>query len=530
MKKILIGLLLGLFLGPLSISAQTPDTHVHNCGTSIEDQEVLKRNMMALRERYPNVATSRAVAYIPVWFHMVALSDGTGRGTEANVADMVCEWNRLYEANGLEMQFYIKGFSQINLDALYNSPQSFAGTNRMLTTKKTDAMNVYITKDAGAGRPGETVLAYYSNRGSTGDPEYTNDWIVCSISEVSGPKASTIAHEAGHLFTLPHTFYGWEEVGAFIPTATVPCAPATVNYGGRIVEVEKVARSGPTKNCATAADGFCDTPPDYYVAFTQTVSNCVYTGTAKDPDCVLIDPDEKNIMGYFNCLSTFSAEQKAAIRNNYLNHPKRQYLRAGDITPPLTSALPTIVSPAVGSTTTFFNNFKLDWSDVPGVIGYAVDISRFSSFSSPKSFYSTVSEVNVNPLTAAGFAFSESKTLYWRVRAIVPYKNCDAVASGSFITGTLNDVNEIAGVTQFVVSPNPLSKSQNLTLEMNSETAFDAKIKLVNMTGQVVKTDNRRFAVGYSAQAISVTDLTNGTYILSVESDKGVLNKRIIIQ
>jgi hypothetical protein len=136
----------------------------------------------------------------------------------------------------------------------------------------------------------------------------------------------------------------------------------------------------------------------------------------------------------------------------------------------------------------------------------------------------------VNPLTAPGFAFGENRGIFWRVRAVVPYKNCDAVASGNFTLGTLNAVNEIAGITKFTVSPNPLSKSQNLTLEMNSETAFEAKIKLVNMTGQVVKSEKRAFATGYSAQPISVSDLTNGTYILSIESDKGVLNKRIVIQ
>jgi hypothetical protein len=538
MKKVLILLLVGLFIAPLSMSAQDTRPHL-SCGTSMETQEILKRNMIELRNRYPNVATSRAVAYVPVWFHMVALSDGTGRATQANVAEMLCEWNRIYEVNGVEIQFYIKGFSEINLDALYKSPQSFAGTNRMLTTKKADAMNVYLTLDAGDGsRPTEKVLAYYSNKSSSFDPEYANDWIVCSISEVNAGNAPTIAHEAGHFFSLPHTFYGWESVGEFKPTAAAPCAPASVNYNGRIIEVEKVARTGATKNCTTAADGFCDTPEDYYLGFVPPQNTCIYTGAAKDPDCVQINPDETNIMGYFSCPSTFSIEQKNAMRNNYLNHAGRAYLRNGNITPPLTSALPTLITPTAGSVTSFYNNVQLDWSDVPNAIGYAVDVSRTSSFiSSTKKFYVTSSDLNVNsvnatvvfPLPAPPDPPLTGFTVYWRVRAIVPYKNCE-VATGNFRVGTLNAVNEIAGVTQFTVSPNPLIKGQNLSLEMNSETAFDAKIKLVNMTGQLIKTEKRTFAAGYSAQTISVSDLTNGTYILSVESDKGVLNKRIVIQ
>jgi hypothetical protein len=534
MKKVFLILFLGLCLAPLSISAQEAGFHHHNsCGTSLETQQVLFKNMVELRNRYPNFAAPRAVVYIPVWFHMVAASNGTGRTTEANVAEMVCEWNKFYETNGLDMQFYIKGFSKIDLDALYNGPQSFAGTNRMLTTKKTDAMNVYLVNNCGDGsNPNEIILAYYANRGTNLDAEYTYDWIVCSNSQVNGPSASTIAHEAGHLFSLPHTFYGWEANGGpFNPsTAAGPCAPASLNYNGRVVTVEKVARTGSTKNCDIAADGFCDTAEDYYFGLA-TGSNCVYSGIAKDPDCVAVNPDEPNIMGYFSCPRTFSTEQKTAIKNNYLNHPKRAYLRAGNTTPSLAAATPTLIFPSVGATTYNFNNVQLDWSDVSGAFGYSVDVSRFASFTTAtKNFYVSSSDFNINALNAPSFLLTGIK-YYWRVKAVVPYNNCNNTSiTGNFITGTVNAVNDIAGVTQFSVSPNPLSKTQNLSLQMNSETAFDARIKLFNVTGQMIKSENRRFAAGYSEQSLSVSDLTNGTYILAIESEKGVLNKRIVIQ
>jgi hypothetical protein len=46
----------------------------------------------------------------------------------------------------------------------------------------------------------------------------------------------------------------------------------------------------------------------------------------------------------------------------------------------------------------------------------------------------------------------------------------------------------------------------------------------------MVKSEKRRFAAGYSEQSLSLSEMTNGTYILAVESEKGVLNKRIVIQ
>lgn len=525
MKKVLILILFGCFLTPLPMSAQNAAHNHQQCGTSMETQEVLYNDMVELRKRYPNVTASRAVSYIPVWFHMVAKSDGTGRTTQANVAEMLCAWNKIYEDNGLEMQFYIKGFSEINLDALYNSPQSFSGTSRMLTTKKADAMNVYLTNDAGDGStPGSVTLAYYSSGGT----DYANDWIVCINAQVNAASAGTIAHEAGHMFTLPHTFYGWEATTP--PTAAAPCAPATVAYSGRAIQVEKVARTGTTKNCETAADGFCDTQADYNLGFGWN-GGCTWSGVAKDPDCVALDPDEANLMGYFlNCLKTFSTEQKNAIRNNFLNHPKRAYLRNAS-TPLLTGAAPALLSPAVGVTTNFFNNIQFDWDDVSGAMGYSIEVSRFASFGTgTKSQYVTSSDANFNANNAAGLLVAGAK-YYWRVKAIVPYKNCDNTSlTGNFIAGTVNAVNDIAGVSHFNVSPNPLSKSQNLSLEMNSDNAFEARVKLYNVTGQLMKTENRRFAAGFSVQSISVSDLTNGTYILTVESEKGVLNKRVVIQ
>lgn len=533
MKKTLLLSLFGLFFTPLSILAQNSLPHAHlHCGTSMEDQQVLYDNMVALRQRYPNLAASRAVTYVPVWFHLVAKTDGTGRTTRANVAEMLCGWNKLYENNALDIQFYIKGFSDINFDALYNGPQSFDGTSRMKATKKTDAMNVYLTNNAGDGsNPSEIVLAYYSNRSTTIDAEYANDWIVCINSQVNRTNAYTIAHEAGHFLSLPHTFFGWEGNGAFMPTAASPCAPVSLNYNGRVVLVEKVARTGTSKNCDVAADGFCDTPEDYL--FGLGWNTCSYSGIAKDPNCVSVNPDETNIMSYFlNCMTFFSAEQKTAMRNNMLNHSARAYLRNNSVTPPLTAAIPTLLSPATGATTTFFNNIRLDWQDVAGAIGYAVDVSRFSTFGSAvNSFYVTTSEVNVNKTNATNLGLVAGGTYYWRVRAIVPYKNCDNLSiTGNFKTGTLNPVNDISNVTGFTVSPNPLSKSQYLSIQMTTETAFDAKIKLHNAIGQLIKVENRYFAEGSSVQEMSVNDVPNGTYILSIESAKGVLNKRLVIQ
>ena len=110
-------------------------------------------------------------------------------------------------------------------------------------------------------------------------------------------------------------------------------------------------------------------------------------------------------------------------------------------------------------------------------------------------------------------------------------KTCDNLSTTSnFRTGTLNAVNDISSVTHFSVSPNPLSKAQILSIQMTTETAFEAKIKLFNSIGQCVKTERRIFPTGFSEQTMPVLDLTNGVYILTIESEKGVLSQRLIVQ
>ena len=540
MKKILTLAVALAFFAPLSIQSLEAQQTIPSglqCGTTVEDLQVISRNMLELRDRFPVVVMPRAVSYIPVYFHLVSKTDGTGHVAEAKVLDMLCGWNAIYANNGLEMQFYLKGFTYISSDALYDAPRSFSGYNKMAASKKTDGMNIFLTNNCGDGtNPNEIVLAYYSNRSYTTDPEYANDWIVCNNNQVSSATAGTIAHEAGHLFSLPHTFNGFE-CNAFHPTTASPCAPLSINCNGVNYEVEKADAS----NGNTAGDYFSDTPADYNFGITEGVdwrynsaNPCVYNGIGKDPSCAALNPSAKNLMSYFlDCISLFSAKQKVAIQNNYLNHAKRAYLRNGNITPSLVDlTAATLTTPAVGSTTVNFNNFNLAWNAVSGATGYIVDISKFASFLNSRSFLTTAAAININStLFDATFTLSSGTKYYWRVRAYNTYKTCNVTSTTSnFTTGTANAVAEIQGISQFVVAPNPLSKSAALTLNLTSETAFEANVKLLNVAGQLVFSEKRAFTAGSSAQNIAASGLQNGIYILQIESAKGVLNKKIVVQ
>lgn len=529
MQKTTFYILLLIFFTPLSIKAQqTPQTPI--CGLSAQDARIIYNDMIELRERYPIVAPLRAVAYVPVWFHLVAKTDGTGRVSMLKVLEMLCEWNRLYSTNGVELRFYIKGINNINNSTLYDGVRTFAGESLVKSNKKTDGINVFMVNSANdASQPNATVLGYYLNS-STG-VAYDADWLIIINQQASTLGAVTIAHEIGHFFGLPHTFLGWESC-PFQPTATAPCAPATVScFDGSVYTTENAARTGTSANCSTAGDGFCDTPPDYNLGFGY--AGCSYIGLACDPKGIKIDPDEKNMMGYFvGCESTFSAQQKTAMQNNYLNHAKRAYIRTGNVQPNaavFTLTAPILSAPINAAKTNYFNNFTLSWQGVPNATGYVVEISKSSTFFDSRVFIATTSAININSSMAPGYLVSNT-TYYWHIKPYNSYAACGTIsATQNFKTGLLNGTNEIVGVSSFDVSPNPLSNSTVLNLNLTTETAFEAQIKLFTIAGKLIKTEKHFFEAGFSSQTMPVSDLNSGLYIVSIESEKGMLNKKLIV-
>ncbi len=501
------------------------------CGLTTQDARIIYNEMVELRARYPIVAPMRAVAYVPVWFHLVGKTDGTGRVSMLKVLDMLCEWNRIYSKNGVELQFYIKGINNINNTALYNGPRNYDTDNTIRAQKKADGMNVFLVNNANeASAPNATILGYYLNS-SLGTP-FDADWFVIINAQVSTIGASTIAHESGHFFSLSHTFLGWESC-PFQPTATTPCAPATIScFDGSVYNVENAARTGTTANCSTAGDGLCDTPPDYNLGYGY--SGCSYIGLTCDPKGVKIDPDETNMMGYFvGCESAFSPMQKAAMQNNYLNHAKRSNLRSGNIQPSATAftlAATTLLSPINGAQTPKFNNFPLSWQAVANATGYIVEISKSATFFDSRSFVATTNSLNVNSVMAPGYFTATNITYYWRVKPYNGYAACATIsAAQTFKSGLVNASNDIAAVSSFEVSPTPLSKNTPLQLNLTTETAFDAQIKVFNIAGQLLKTEKMHFDAGFSSKNLSVSNLSNGLYYLTIESYQGILNRKFIV-
>ncbi|MEO1625952.1 MAG: T9SS type A sorting domain-containing protein, partial [Bacteroidota bacterium] len=60
--------------------------------------------------------------------------------------------------------------------------------------------------------------------------------------------------------------------------------------------------------------------------------------------------------------------------------------------------------------------------------------------------------------------------------------------------------------------------------------AFDADIQLFSMDGRLVEQINAlHFHTGDNRRSIDVPSLPAGLYMLSIRSEKGVLNKRLVL-
>ena len=508
---------------PLSILAQN-----NACGTSSEDLQALSQQLLEYKKQNP-LQTRGAIAYVPICFHLVAKTDKSGRVNENRVLDMLAGWNDHYTANNVGLQFYIKYFNYVNDDGIYNSPRLAFPEGKMQAQKKSDAMNVYLVNNADdSGTPGQT-LAYYTR---------ANDWIVCINSQVTKSFSSTLAHEVGHFFTLLHTFHGWE-CDSHHPTPTASCAPTSISCNGTVFNVENVARTGPDANCETAGDFLCDTPADYNYGFTrnQDWTNpsrpCVYNGLGKDPKCVALDPDETNLMGYFiNCGSTFSPMQSALMVKDYSTTARRAYLRGGNVEPYTQNiGVATLQQPADNTSVANFNPISFDWADVAGAIGYVFEISTAqTNFDiGRRVVVNGTSNVTLDA-TNVGTYLNANVKYYWRVRAFGSYKTMtDYTANFSFTSGAVSAVNEIPGIAGFTVSPNPVKGTRQIAIGLTTENAFRANVKIQNLAGQVVLNEIRNFDSGLINQTLDVKTLSQGMYILSIENEKGVLNKKIVI-
>jgi len=487
MTKIYLPFLLSLLT--LQLLAQ-PSTF--ECGTAPGITiDRLKHNIQHISQKKATSETQ----YLPVSMTILSEDNGGGRLSEEDTFDALCTLNANFEYLGI--QFYLSGGIRYISDSDYYLIWGEESKNlRDLLIPNT--LNILVGEILSTGSGCNGVLGFYSY----------DDYVAMDRC-VMNKSSHTLTHELGHFFSLPHTFFGWEDDSY---NSTEP-TPTTTSWG---IEVEYADG----RNCAVAADMICDTPPDY--GFSSNV--CVYNRTAYDPAGEIITPDEKNYMSYFfGCDEFHFSEMQGDVmlsdidNRNFISesHNFGHVTETGTLTAPVNDA---IVSP---------DNVVLTWEPVDNAEQYIVEINRLASFSP----ILTVERVIVDTPTFTATELNPNSSYHWRIKPFSRYSTCVGFSEGqSFKTDNTVDVEYIEGIESFEVYPNPITGGQKVNLILNTQQSFDADISLYDVQGKAILEFEERFNNGSNTVEIDTNDIAKGAYIIAIRSESGVLHQRLLIR
>lgn len=455
--------------------------------------------------------------YIPLTIHIVGTDEGVGYFSINQVLDALCTLNNDFAAANIF--FYIQGAPDyINNTGWFDHETVIQGAEMMAQNDVAGTLNCYFVSNP-AGNCGYN-LPYAS---------------IAINNSCAGPHDHTWSHETGHALSLPHPFLGWEggqtHDGSMPPVFTAP-APSTVTYDYTFFQdtlildtliidtayVELVDQS----NCHIAADGFCDTPPDYIAARWQCNSNGVSTQEQTDPNGALFRSDGSLIMSYSDdaCANRFSDEQIDAMRANALDE-HTDWLGNEEPLDAVTSS-PTLTTPIEGETAQY-NQVFLEWEPVEHATTYIILVSRLSSFNAAltETFISHEPNMVITSLL-------DNKNYYWKVRAYNEYSSCTEFSSYEvFHTENMVGTQNIQWRGKISLNPTLLNKGETLNLKIDNHQLDKATIEIINTIGQSFLKEEMIIQKNNTIRLPAT--LTPGIYFLAVQAGENKAVFRILV-
>ena len=517
MRNLLILCILSLFFITAS-SAQERESG--NCGVGYEEGFEIRAQMFQNRAnidraQIQQLQNQRFTIWIPLVIHLIGNNQGQGFASPSPAVSMICRLNADFADQNI--QFYIKDSIRfVKDDTIFVDAYDSIAIDRMILLKDTMAANVFINGSAGGG-----VAGYFSRRG---------DFVFILNSYANG-SSTTITHEFGHFFTLPHTFFGWEGTNARALYFSTPAPDSILDSHGDKREVEYVARSGGQANCYSSADGFCDTDADYI----SSRWSCPLSGTALDPSGVAIAPNSRLFMSYAldNCMDSFSQEQKVAILTDVVNRNWTGF-PAPSSTTMMSGAFISAISPldaSVQEVNSPMLRFEWDTVGASAASAWVIEIERMLFGTTVGTIARTI--VNgQNYIDIPSSKFLSNGQYRWRV---MPFSNGYTCANfGSyynFNTGYHTNVKaeNISDLAALQVLSNPV-QGQILQFRLSVFQPIQGGLRLYASDGKLLFSENIQWLqMGEDLRNIDLSGYPAGIYQLVFVSDKGNLSKSFIL-
>lgn len=481
MKKYLL-LSLAILIN-YSLFAQS---HLDPCATPAEKVDWLTEYQKSPDSYFKN---GNEVIFVPLTIHIVGSDNGLGYFSLSRTFNAICELNEDFAESNI--YFFVEGdFNYIDNSTYYDHTFE-EGYQMMLENNVANTMNCYFV-DNPAGACG---YSYYGVG-------------VAMAKSCTKPGDNTFAHELGHAFSLPHTFFGWEGTEGDYANK----APEALDNGH---PVEKTDGS----NCGEAADGFCDTPPDYLNYRWQCNSSGLSSLGQHDPDSVRFQSDGTFYMSYSNdaCSARFSEEQIGAMRANLMEE-RTNFLYNQEFPGRVGATELDAISPLEGDTIPA-NQVVLDWEDINNATHYFVQIGRTANFAVVvESAFVEASEYRMPT------ALSPNKTHYWRVQPYNSHSFCASPLFGAkFRTGDINttSVSDLSSTMDIKVQPTLVSDNAPLNLTVDSPNNLSLAVSVFNITGQKLQTETKRIIAGKNQFDLATDNLESGIYFLHLYSSEG---------
>lgn len=250
------------------------------CGTVLTPEQIELELALDPADYRIHRRGAEIIHYVPITFHVVRQSNGTGGLSVARQTLALQDLNLRYEPVGIQFFRYRDGaeyfVDYIDDDLIYTGTNNNAAYNALRNMNRVEnTANVWFCPNTGL-----CGLSSFTGGGTQGS-------IVDNACVALPGNKSTFAHEIGHYFNLYHTHE--TAFGEECPDGT---------------------------NCLDAGDRLCDTPADPNLQ-TGVGGGCLYSGALTPPfGCGgTYDPMVENLMSYAPkaCRDTFTPDQIAKM-------------------------------------------------------------------------------------------------------------------------------------------------------------------------------------------------------------------------
>lgn len=457
--------------------------------------------------------------FVPLTIHIVGTDSGNGFFALSGLKAAFCKLNESFEEANI--QFFIAGEINYLLNSVWYTHETvLQGAEMMFANNVEGTLNIYFVNDP-AGNCGYN-LPYAG---------------IAMRKSCSGPNDNTWAHEIGHALSIPHPFLGWEggvsHDGSVTHNYSNP-APEIITYDytyfqDTLIEdtliidtafVERIDGS----NCAFAADGFCDTSPDYLAQRWFCDVNGESSTIQTDPAGETFRSDGSLIMGYSDdgCQVRFTGEQIAAMRADlYDENP--DWISPEPPMEPVAGPVTEFLAPEEGADLPF-DEVELSWAPVTNATHYILQISPLPTFGIRSEYVVEGPELLVTDLVA-------NRTYYWRVTPFNDYSFCAPISEvGSFNTTGISSMETTASLKSLRVFPQPAASGSLLSLGFTAAAPIKGRLKLLTSLGQTLREVALDYSPGRHMLEIPLSRLPEGLYFLSFQTSDGQIIRQIIIE